>query len=265
MIGRYDLHDDINSHDFYQWLVAAKALGVTEVVLDLSRGFRDSKWPLKESWERYRTIVKPGAALAGLPSREGTDGIKIAHYKLQYLVRFVRKAKNPTLPRLRSVLPPKRVARYTVTLRQQPVVHLHRNSNIEAWTSFAKDIDALVIPDYVVKPIDLYERMAIYAGAEMNFGVDNGPMTILSLTEYPYMAFKYNRNAQYLHKCGLDWPQRFPWCVGDDQMMFWEDDEIENLWERFSTWKNRRGNGDGNTGSTGLLESGSNHAHDGGL
>jgi len=239
MIGRYDLRDDINSHDYFHWLVAGKALGMTEVVLDISRGFRDSKWSLKDSWERYRSIVKPGAALAGLPSREGTDGVRLADYKLQYLVRFVRKAKNPPLPRLHSVLPPRQGIKYTVTLRQQPKVHLHRNSNIMAWMKFADAIGAYLIPDYVVEPIDLYERMAIYAGAEMNFGTDNGPMTILSFTDYPFMAFGYGQNTKYLGKCGLHPPEKFPWCR-DNQYMFWEDGDLGNIWHRFDEWKNAR-------------------------
>jgi hypothetical protein len=237
MIGRYDLLVDINSHDFFHWLCPAVALGVTEVVLDISRGFRRSKWPPEQTWERYRTIVKPGAALAGIPCREGTDGVRIADYKIAYHIRFARKNKNPTLPRLRSPLPPKQVARYTVTLRQQPMVHLHRNSNVEAWMEFARKIDALVIPDYVVIPIDLHERLAIYAGAEMNFGVDNGPMSILSMTDYPMMAFKYRQNAGYLRKSGLNEPERFPW-MRDNQFMFWEDDDLANIWQRFEEWKN---------------------------
>jgi hypothetical protein len=104
---------------------------------------------------------------------------------------------------------------------------------------FAKAIDAYVIPDYAVKPIDLYERMAIYAGAEMNFGVDNGPMTILSLSDYPFMAFGYGQNTKYLHKCGLEPPQKFPWCK-DNQFMFWEDGDLPNIWHRFDEWINGR-------------------------
>lgn len=236
MKARYDLRESINSHDYYHWLAAAAALGATEIVLDISRGFRASKWPPDQSWERYRTIVKPGAALLGLPCREGIDGERIADYKLQYLVRFARKEKNPPLPRFHSPLPPRPVARYTVTLREQPVVHLHRNSNIEAWTRFANEIGAMIIRDYVVDPIPLHQRMAIYAGAEMNFGVDNGPMSILTMSPYPVMAFAYGRNAKYLHKCGLEYGDRFPWCL-PNQMMHWEDDDYDNLMARFEQWK----------------------------
>ena len=235
MIGKYDLSLDINSHDFFHWLMPARALGVTEVVLDVSKGFRKSVWPHDQSLERYRTIVKPGAALAGLPCREGTDGVRIADYRIGYHIRFARTSKP--MPRLRSPLPPNKVARYTVTLRQQPVVHLHRNSNMEAWLEFARRIDALVIPDYVVQPIELHERMAIYAGAEMNFGVDNGPMSILSMTDYPMMGFKYARNTKYLRTQGMEPGQRWPWCAKHHQM-FWEDDDLANIWRRFEEWKN---------------------------
>ena len=238
VIARYDLSVDMNSHDFFHWLQPAAALGAKEIVLDISRGFRRSKWPPDETLERYRTIVRPGAALLGLPCREGRDGERVADYQIAYHIQFARKSKNRPMPRLFSPLPAKNV-RYTVTLRQQPKVHLHRNSNVEAWTKFAREIGALIIPDYVVKPIDLYERLALYAGAEMNFGVDNGPMSILSMTNYPMMTFKYGRNAEYLSNSGLEEPQKFPWCL-DNQHMFWEDDELDNIRRRFEEWQSAR-------------------------
>jgi hypothetical protein len=239
MIARYDLSQDINSHDFYHWAIVVAAMGACEIVYDLSKGFRPSGWPDDQSVERYRTIVRPGAALAGLPSREGIDGTHIPGlYKLKNAHKWALANPNASLPRLKSILPPKNV-RYTVTLREQVLVDLHRNSNLQAWMKFADKIGAYVIRDYIVEPIDLYERFALYAGAEMNFGVDNGPMSICQMSPYPCMAFKYHCNQQYLERCGVTFGGKFAWC-GRDQLMYWEDDSLQNIWQRFNEWQARR-------------------------
>jgi hypothetical protein len=234
MKARYDLLERINSHDFYQWLFVANHMGMKEVVFGLHHSWRRSLWPEDETLERYRSIVRPGPELFGFKCSEGDDGETIASEKLQDTIRYARTHKK--LKKLVPVVQPGS-ARYTVTLRQQCRVHLHRNSTVSAWLSFARKIGAIVLMDYIVQPIPLKDRFALYAGAEMNFGVDNGPMTVLTMTALPCMVFKYRGNVQYLSKCGLIEPQQFPWC-GPNQMMFWEDDTEENIWRRFEWWRN---------------------------
>jgi hypothetical protein len=238
MIACYDLAVELLSFDFYGWLVARKAEGATEIVFDTSK-FGPSIWPTEELYRRFDSIIAPGPALLGLPSREGKDGYRgtVGASRLNHLVAA---ARSSTLPRLRSVLAP-RSARYTVTLRQQTRKSPYRNSNEMAWRQFAGEIGALVIEDYDVKPISLHERVALYAGAEMNFGVASGPMFLCTLTPYPCMSFAWGRGIQevVLTKYGMPRGTNMPWC-GSDQFTFWHSDELEIIRRCFAEWKARR-------------------------
>jgi len=237
-IARYDFSDSTNSHDFYHWLIVMAAMGATEIVYDTTKGWRPCLWPEDQVHERYRSIVRPAADFLGLPSRDGTDGEWIPGlYKLKNAHKWARRHPHP-LPKLKSVLPPKTV-RYTVTLREQVISDRIRNSNIDAWIKFADKIGAHVIRDYIVEPISIYERFALYAGAEMNFGVDNGPMSVCQMSAYPCMAWKYHLNAHYLYKCEVPHNGRFHWC-GKNQFMYWEDDSFESIWRHFNEWQQRR-------------------------
>src|SRR4029077_9558000 len=95
---------------------------------------------------------------------------------------------------------------------------------------FAKEIGAILIEDYAVQPIHLHDRIALYAGAKMNFGVCNGPVAMLSLTEYPMCMFVQNasaRKSQIKDRLELG-QERFPWMLAN-QRLVWREDTIENL------------------------------------
>jgi hypothetical protein len=234
MLARYDLRCELATFDFYNWLPMAAACGATEVVFG-TRGWRDSIWPVPVLRKRFETIIAPGPALLGLPSREGDDGEPIGPSKLKHFIAFVRE--NP-FPRLRSVLPPGNV-RYTVTLRHQDRKSPFRNSNQAAWRQFARDISAFVIEDYDDRPIHLHERMALYAGAEMNFGVSCGPMFMCSVSEYPCMIFNYGKLRTFLEKIGLTYGAPMPWC-GRDQITIWENDDVDTIRRHFEMWERSR-------------------------
>jgi len=129
------------------------------------------------------------------------------------------------------------MARYTVTLRRQ-ATSPHRNSNDAAWHEFAREIGAIVIEDYDARPLHLHTRMALYAGAEMNFGVWCGPLTLCTLTRYPVMAFACGRGKQELQmaKWGVLRGDNMPWCL-PNQRVLWDDDELETIWQNFREWK----------------------------
>jgi hypothetical protein len=238
MIACYDLSTDINSHDHYHWLIVVAGMGAREIVYDTSKGFRASRWPDDQTAERYCTIVRPAAAFAGLPSRDGVDGTRIAGlHKLKNAHKWALNHPR-AVAKLKSILPPGD-KRDTITLREQILVDPLRNSNIKAWLDFADKIGAHVIRDYLVEPISMAQRLALYAGAEMNFGVDNGPMSVCQMTPYPCMVFKYHLNEHYLFRCGLKWHGKFVWC-SKNQFMFWEDDTPANIWARFEQWHGRR-------------------------
>lgn len=234
MIFRYDLSCQIAGFDFFHWLLYVQSIGATEIVIDTSR-IRASKWDRETTRRRIGSIILPGAALAGLPCRTGTDGT----VKLGYLGALLESARRgKRIWRLRSVLPPG-PHRYTVTLRNTERA-AGRNSNEDAWRSFAAEIGAHVIEDFDDKPIGLHERMALYAGAEMNFGVSNGPVTLGLLSEYPMMAFDFQKSAKAIERqSGMKSGEQLPWATRD-QFQIWEPDDLPVIRRHFAAWQNGR-------------------------
>jgi hypothetical protein len=232
----YDLSRELVSFDFYGWLVRVKALGATEITFDTSAQMVSLYAP-EVVRRRFETIIAPGPSLLGLPSREGIDGERLG-VGCSRLGHLVKAAKANPLPRLKSVWPPGH-SRYTVTLRQQRRKSPYRNSNKPAWLTFAHEIGALIIEDYDVVPICIHERMAAYAGAEMNFGVSNGPMVLCGLSPYPCMSFCWGRGSdqrEVLRKYGMPFGTNAPWC-GPDQYTLWDDDDLDTIRRHFKVWK----------------------------
>jgi hypothetical protein len=235
----YDLSRYLPSFNFFEWLVQAKALGATRVVFDV-RNVRAKKWSHATCMRRFHSICVPGCALAELPyevigptSLGAVVAREIAHPGGEYIVAFWRK--HGRIVRLKS---PKPAAeeRYTVTLRKTERSPL-RDSNDKAWREFAGEIGARVIEDYDVKPIHLHDRMALYAGAEMNFFVSNGPGVLCSFTEYPCMLMNTHHAYGSLKADGLQWGDQYPWMLADRQRAIWEQDTADNLRKHFYEWR----------------------------
>jgi hypothetical protein len=130
------------------------------------------------------------------------------------------------IERLRSAKPAA-TCKYTITLRCSHRVP-GRNSNEPAWRQFGKEIGATIIDDYYVRPIHLHDRMALYAGAKMNFVINGGIATLLSLTAYPTTIFATNASRHGLWKIGIMPETKFPWMLAS-QHMVWKDDTLDNL------------------------------------
>lgn len=231
----YSLRHYLASFEFFNWLVMVQADGATEIAFDV----RDPKlknFTRESVEERFRSILEPGPALAGLPSRLGADsgGPRPAPIDLIPWWNSGRRFR-----RLRTVKPPV-ACDYTVTIRNNRDGARARDSDRDAWLKFADAIGATVIDDYFVEPIHLHDRVALYAGAKMNFGVCNGPIHLISLTPYPVAMFlntEAARNAQV--RTGTPRGGKYPWMTGD-QHVVWQGDTYDDLrrwhdaWERSS-------------------------------
>lgn len=238
MRALYDCSRYLTSFNFYEWLVQAEANGATCVVFDI-RNIRGDKWPVDVSLRRFWSICEPGPALIGLPVEvfQGEDGrrpnaLDVARPGGEYIVRFWKAGRR--FKRLRSVLPA-RSERYTVTLRKTQRSPL-RDSDESVWRDFARELDALVIPDYDVEPIHMHERMALYAGAEMNFFVSNGPGILCSMSEYPCMMFNTHHARESLLGDGIGEGQQYPWML-QNQRAIWEQATPQTLRDHFYHWK----------------------------
>jgi len=237
MRALYDLGSYLTSFNVCEWIAQAEAAGATVVVFDIRR-MRGNKWPHDISMRRFRSICEPMPALIGLPHETfdagdaPTNAHDIATPGGKPLVDFWRSGRR--FKRFRSVLPPGK-ERYTVTLRKTQRSPL-RDSDEAVWRTFAGEIGARVIPDYDVEPIHLHERMALYAGAEMNFFVSNGPGILCSMSEYPCMMFNTHHAAGSLKSDGIGYGEQYPWML-ENQRAIWEEATPRALRDHFYHWR----------------------------
>lgn len=232
MVGKalYRLSKMIAGFDFYPWLVMQAHGGASEVVFD-TQNPSTGKWPIETVKRRFESILWPGPALLGMPASIGTEGRQFGGYHQRELVALAYSGAK--LPRLKSVLPPGQ-ERYTVTLRRTQRVP-ERNSNEADWRTFAAEIGARVIQDYEDEPIHLHERMALYAGAEMNFFVTNGPVMLCFLSEYPAMGFDLQKSTMV--KLGVPFGEPYPFLMADRHRQIYEPDTLENMRKNFKMWR----------------------------
>lgn len=234
MKALYRLSSKIAGFDFFPWLVMQKAAGATEVVFDV-RNPSTRKWPRETVMRRFESILLPGCALAGMKATVGTSGREdIAPYHQRDLVRLTREGMD--VPRLKSLLPAADVE-YTVTLRNTQRSP-GRNSRPDVWREFAAEIGARVIADYDDAPINLHQRMALYAGARQNFFVTNGPVMLCFLSEYPAMGFCVNESP--MTKFGVPFGEKYPFCLPQHHQIY-ETDTPEAIRRHFEAWKKSQG------------------------
>lgn len=227
--ARYDLGYEIAGHDFYTWLVMAVAKGATRVVFG-TRRVKETKWTAEHVLERFRSIIEPGPALAGIKYSIGYGGE--TNFSSPHMKDLVKFCKTSKIHRLKTVLEPENLGSYyTVTIRNEPRI-LDMNSDQAAWRKFAREIGAVVVEDNYDVPMELHKKVAIYAGAKMNFGVVNGPMHLLTLTEYPVTIFKANVSAPNLAKHSVPFGTTPKW-FRENQKLIWEDDRYDNLMREF--------------------------------
>lgn len=242
MRALYDLSRYLTSFNFFEWLVQAEADGATEIVFNAAK-IRHDKWEAWRAHRRFASICLPGPALIGLPidvfdGRNGNlEGARdFGAPGGARLVRFCKSGRR--FKRLRSVLAP-RSELYTITLRKTQRAPA-RNSDEAVWRDFAREIGARVIPDYEDEPISLYERMALYAGAEMNLFCSNGPGILCSLSEYPCMMMNTHHARESLIGDGMKEGEQYPWMLSN-QRAIWEQATPEALRRHFYHWRETGG------------------------
>jgi|SRR5262245_5650487 len=227
-LARYDLHYEHPTFDFFGWAIMAVAAGATGFVTN-------DKIDDADTLRRLESIILPGAELFGLPITRADDGGRRFRvdgdyrWRLRHFVAWTRKHK---FKRLQSIKPPAK-QRYTVTLRNSRV-DKYRNSNANLWLDFADAIGAYVIEDYYDKPIDLHDRLALYAGAEMNFGVWSGPLWLITLTNYPLICTNWGVDEPVkIQNSGIAIGESPPWLAAN-QTTIWEKAEekvLHRLWK----------------------------------
>jgi hypothetical protein len=73
----------------------------------------------------------------------------------------------------------------------------------------------------------------------MNFGVTNGPMHLISLTEYPMMMVITQPARGGFDTIGINPGGAYPWCLPQHKMI-WAEDDLPSLRLMFEEWRRSR-------------------------
>jgi len=185
VIALYDMTWRSTTWDFFNWLAHVKLLGATEITFRIEP-MSPAKYPPEEGRKRFENFIRFAPPLFDLPFRIGDDGDGyIGSQRLDVLLRDAALL-GCDIPRMRlEQLPRRQQHRFTVTIRET-FRNAHKNSDRELWLRFAETIGATVIEDHARAYIGLYDRLRLYAGADMNFGVVQGPLAALYYSNFPF-------------------------------------------------------------------------------
>jgi len=231
MIATYSLSDKLPSFEFFSWLVMVQSAGATKICFDIDKPkLKNKSFSLADISKRFFSILCPGPALAGMDYHIGdtptdVDAVAAAFQKWY-------EAGN-RFKRLKTVKPPV-ACKYTVTIRDNALGARLRDSNRDVWERFALEIGATFIDDYYRDPISLHDRVALYAGSKMNFGVCNGPIFMASLTEYPVAMFVNGESARNSQtRFGMQQNRKYPWMLPNQHLIWQDDNDLGALLKTF--------------------------------
>ena len=250
-VGLYDLADHPTTFDIATWCVIARTHGCNHVRFIYEGKIQTAKYSETVAWRRFANIVIPVTHLARMSYSmgqriEGNTYPRTTGYTIQTYKRFGR------LDKLRSVLPSPAGQYTTITLRES-FRNKYRNSNVPAWMRFREYLEkrgkkVIVFPECEDDPIDVLQRMAVYAGAEMNLGTSSGPMALCMLSDAPYIINNIcpdtkGEPVQYdMEKLLRDsgyWQVQLPFQT-PKQLIGWEPDSYENICRAYESLMDER-------------------------
>ena len=232
----YDLSNRPASFDYVTFLSTAKAYGCDHVRLVLKNGWKKKNYTLEQAKERYASIVEPAAALFGMSYSVGDrEGVEYSHF-----FDACMKAYRDTGKAWKIIVPAEPKDYVTITLRKSRTPE--RDSNEEEWRKFARMVacKVIILRDWDETPIDLHDRMRLYAGARMNFMVINGPLTLCIHSDAPYLSMRTigcansgSTSPAHMSRIGITPGFQFPWANANQRLSYL-DDTAENVmleWE----------------------------------
>ena len=207
--------------DFATFLVCAKTLGADHVHFRHTGKLQASKFGAEVAWKRFDNIVLPLCELAGVTHSigPGDGGITPSYHYGTAEALYKKLGRIWKFPMLEGP-----GGYITVTLRDS-FRNKHKNSGRE-WLDFVERSkrDVVVLHECELDPMPIAERMKLYANAEMNFGVNNGPNVLAHLSDAPYRTFmgSMNENDRMHHKkTGFPVGSQFSF-KNDRQMLIWK-------------------------------------------
>lgn len=226
----YDLGNRPASFDFVTCLATAVGLGCKHV------RFVYGQWKPKNYADpegRFRSIVEPAVALYGLTYSIGERfGIEVNHM-LAAATKCYRQTGK--IGKIKYETPQKDYV--TITLRKSPGRTPERDSKEDEWLEFASRCDrkCIVLGDNEDGALHLHDRMKLYAGAYLNMGVMNGPMTLCFHSDAPYVSMRTigcersgSTSPSFSAKNGITPGFQFPWA-SSRQRLSYLDDTADNI------------------------------------
>lgn len=226
----YDLSKRPASYDFVTCLATSIALGIRHVRF-VYGGWKKKNYTLKQAEERWRAIVEPAPALFGITRSVGPRyGVEVNHMLRAAIEVYKKYGKIGKIP-----IECKAGDYVTLTLRHSR--NPERDSNEEESRKFAEACDrkVIIVPDWDDCPLDIEDRMRLYAHARMNIGVINGPMTLCFHSDAPYICMRTigceksgSTSPEFSRGNGITPGFQFPWA-NQDQKLSYLTDSCSNL------------------------------------
>lgn len=234
-IALYDLGERPATFDILTFLAGAKTCGAKHVRF-VYGAWKPKNYTIRQAEERFLSIVAPSVTLYGMTYSIGERaGVSYTHF-IKSLILHYNKAKR--IAKIEYPIEPK--GYITITLRRSRSPQ--RNSNTTEWRKFASTVarEVVLIQDYEDQPIELMERMKLYARAEMNLMVNNGPALLCVLSDAPYLMMRTlcgpdcgAASEAIMAKLGITKGFQYPWA-NERQRLSYLEDTAENIHREFN-------------------------------
>jgi hypothetical protein len=280
----YNMTNGPASFDFITWLVNAemdrKRRGApaplrVAFVPGPEEGFRPADVQnVPEKVQILENVMRPALELFGAVEAEDAVNGRQFHYWYRPITDASRIGEEVPRckPPVESVLDVKgwmikqgifEKDALVITLRETRYTQ-ERNSNLVAWTKFAKkrqDEGFRVIfvrdtlkaderlDNFLIYPLaarDLHIRTALYSLAKCNLTIATGAAELLQFSDYPFIEFKPpSIDPMRPISFAISWwqrfggitpPESFPW-LGKHQLTVWQRDTVENIEAAWLRWR----------------------------
>lgn len=237
----YDMAVKPATFDIVPCLATGIARGARSVRFVLGK-WMPKDYSQAQAEQRFKSIILPMPALFGLPCSIGEpEGTKYSHLTSSALMTYcdTKALGKITMPCVDK-------GYVTITLRRSRTSM--RDSHDNEWRAFAKRLDRKVvfIPDYEQTPIGLHERMQLYAGAHMNFFVNNGPLTLCIYSDAPYLSMRTIQgegsgaaSPKFMAAVGIKPGFQYPWAR-PNQRLSYLDDTADNIAAEYAKMSDHR-------------------------
>jgi hypothetical protein len=263
--------------DFLNWIIDAEMIRRMEgappplkVHFWFGRNGKDGLYT-ERCKQMFEHVVKPALELVG--AIEHSDAEKGRYYITRHIREIVTQSREGVeIPKFKA---PERSLKamkkwlggatpITITLREAADWE-HRNSSLDAWIRFAKDLEAQgetvifvrdtckateMLDGFRTCPdasLNLQSRCALYELAKANLFVANGPCELAKFGTKPYLvftqiepegsAYQANTASFWKREALMDIPQdQYPWAAPNQRVVY-QKDTYENIcaaWEEIN-------------------------------